>query len=241
MTSTRSAADRDQHEQPGSPARRAATCRAANPVTRASGDRLSSLCMAPSSPTRRRRTVDLGPPRTGTWRQLTATRAAGRGWGRVGPTATPKEHVMSDARTHRPARRLPVRAARWSATHPWRAIGGWLAFVAVAVALAAVVPTKQADRRRLPRSASPAGPPQRIDDAGLVRAAHRERADHARPRTRARPRPAPRRRPPRSVRDDGRRCPGVEEVTAPGVEPGPVRRCSSPYASPRTTRTTRRR
>ena len=39
--------------------------------------------------------------------------------------------------------RLPLRAARWSATHPWRAIGAWFAFVAVAVALAALVPTRQ--------------------------------------------------------------------------------------------------
>jgi RND superfamily putative drug exporter len=36
-----------------------------------------------------------------------------------------------------------LRAARWSATHPWRAIGAWFAFVAIAVALAALVPTKQ--------------------------------------------------------------------------------------------------
>ena len=39
--------------------------------------------------------------------------------------------------------RLPLRAARWSATHPWRAIGAWFAFVAIAVALAALIPTKQ--------------------------------------------------------------------------------------------------
>src|SRR4051794_5926724 len=39
--------------------------------------------------------------------------------------------------------RLPLRAARWSATHPWRAIGAWLVFVTIAVALAALVPTQQ--------------------------------------------------------------------------------------------------
>jgi putative drug exporter of the RND superfamily len=39
--------------------------------------------------------------------------------------------------------RVPLRAARWSASHPWSAIGAWFAFVAVAVALAALVPTKQ--------------------------------------------------------------------------------------------------
>ena len=31
---------------------------------------------------------------------------------------------------------VPLRAARWSATHPWRAILGWLALVVVAVGLA---------------------------------------------------------------------------------------------------------
>jgi RND superfamily putative drug exporter len=44
--------------------------------------------------------------------------------------------------THSVLSHLPLRAARWSATHPWRAIGAWFAFVAVAVALAALVPTK---------------------------------------------------------------------------------------------------
>jgi RND superfamily putative drug exporter len=38
---------------------------------------------------------------------------------------------------------VPLRAARWSALHPWRAILGWLAFVAVAVALAVAVPTQE--------------------------------------------------------------------------------------------------
>ncbi len=37
-----------------------------------------------------------------------------------------------------------VRVARWSATHPWSAIGLWLVFVAGAVALAALVPAQQA-------------------------------------------------------------------------------------------------
>jgi RND superfamily putative drug exporter len=38
-----------------------------------------------------------------------------------------------------------LQAARWSASHPWRAIGAWFAFVAIAVALAALVPTRQTD------------------------------------------------------------------------------------------------
>jgi RND superfamily putative drug exporter len=41
----------------------------------------------------------------------------------------------------RPLTRLPVRAATWSATHPWRAIALWFAFVAAAVAVAVAVPT----------------------------------------------------------------------------------------------------
>ncbi len=40
-------------------------------------------------------------------------------------------------RTH-----LAQRSARWSATHPWRAIGLWLLLVASAVAVAAAVPTR---------------------------------------------------------------------------------------------------
>jgi RND superfamily putative drug exporter len=47
--------------------------------------------------------------------------------------------------------RLPVRAAMWSATHPWRAIALWFAFVAAAVALAVAVPavsTTDADYRQ---------------------------------------------------------------------------------------------
>jgi RND superfamily putative drug exporter len=46
---------------------------------------------------------------------------------------------------HRPSfvARVPLRAARWSASHPWRAIGAWFAFVAIAVSLAALIPTKE--------------------------------------------------------------------------------------------------
>jgi len=38
---------------------------------------------------------------------------------------------------------LPTRTARWSANHPWRAIGAWLAMVVVAVVLALAIPTQQ--------------------------------------------------------------------------------------------------
>ena len=37
---------------------------------------------------------------------------------------------------------IPLRAARWSAIHPWRAIGVWALLVAVSVGLAAMVPTE---------------------------------------------------------------------------------------------------
>ena len=43
-----------------------------------------------------------------------------------------------------PLTAVSMRAARWSATHPWRAISGWLALVVVAVGLAATVSTEEA-------------------------------------------------------------------------------------------------
>ena len=44
-----------------------------------------------------------------------------------------------------PLSRVPIRAARWSATHPWRAIVAWIAFVVVAVGLAVLIPTNQVE------------------------------------------------------------------------------------------------
>ena len=43
---------------------------------------------------------------------------------------------------HQSLTQIPLKAARWSATHPWRAIGAWLAFVIVAVGLAVAIPTR---------------------------------------------------------------------------------------------------
>ncbi|WP_322936613.1 MMPL family transporter [Nocardioides bizhenqiangii] len=43
-----------------------------------------------------------------------------------------------------PLTSVSMRAARWSATHPWRAIGGWLLLVAIAVGLAATVSPQEA-------------------------------------------------------------------------------------------------
>ncbi|GAA4817290.1 MMPL family transporter [Nocardioides caeni] len=64
---------------------------------------------------------------------------------------------------------LPVQAARWSATHPWRAIGGWLLFVAIAVGLAATVPTNEATDAdyRIGESGRAA---ELLEDAGLEEA-----------------------------------------------------------------------
>ena len=42
-----------------------------------------------------------------------------------------------------PLTQIPIRAARWSATHPWRAMLSWLVFVLVAVGLAVAVPTTE--------------------------------------------------------------------------------------------------
>ncbi|MGB0100331.1 MAG: MMPL family transporter [Nocardioides sp.] len=42
-----------------------------------------------------------------------------------------------------PMTAVPLRAARWSALHPWRAILAWVAFVAVAVGLAIAIPTQE--------------------------------------------------------------------------------------------------
>ncbi|WP_127480351.1 MMPL family transporter [Nocardioides pantholopis] len=42
-----------------------------------------------------------------------------------------------------PLTAVPMRAARWSAAHPWRAILGWLALVVVAVGLAVLIPAQE--------------------------------------------------------------------------------------------------
>lgn len=44
-----------------------------------------------------------------------------------------------------PLAQIPTRAARWSATHPWRAIGAWFLLVAVAVGLAMAIPTNEVE------------------------------------------------------------------------------------------------
>ncbi|MCL8252528.1 hypothetical protein AERO_14145 [Aeromicrobium fastidiosum] len=62
---------------------------------------------------------------------------------------------------------LTVGVARWSATHPWRAIGLWAALVTTAVVLMGTVPTQQttdADFRVGESGAAAA----MLDDAGLA-------------------------------------------------------------------------
>ena len=114
---------------------------------------------------------------------------------------------------------VPLRAARWSATHPWRAILAWFVFVLVAVGLAIAIPTQE-----------PTDADYRLGESGRAdamvarrrprRRGHRERPHH-RPRRRGR-RPAGRRvgrcrDPPRHGRD--RRC---RRGVGAAVEPGPV-------------------
>ena len=93
-----------------------------------------------------------------------------------------------------PLSRIPLRAARWSATHPWRAIAAWLGLVVVAVGLAMAVPTAEttdADYRM--------GESGRADAMVRGRRARRprrrERADHAPRATDLWTPPRPRRRP----------------------------------------------
>ena len=61
---------------------------------------------------------------------------------------------------------LTVRVARWSATHPWRAIGLWIALVTAAVALMISVPTQQPSEEdsRIGQSGLAA---DLLDEAGL--------------------------------------------------------------------------
>ncbi|WP_134738687.1 MMPL family transporter [Nocardioides sp. 503] len=63
---------------------------------------------------------------------------------------------------------LPLRAARWSATHPWRAISAWLAFVVLAVALASVVPSVETDDADY-RLGDSGRADELVTDAGLER------------------------------------------------------------------------
>ena len=99
---------------------------------------------------------------------------------RRGPRSDDQRRAPSDSRSgarhvHRHFARLPLRAARWSASHPWRAIGAWFAFVAVAISLAAVVQTQPTART----TGSGLGPGGR-DDLGRPVPTTRSRASWSR-------------------------------------------------------------
>ena len=152
--------------------------------------------------------ADSGPSTTladGVLALLTRTVAGRRRW-RGPETSRRRGAAMSDPPSC--LSRLPLRAARWSATHPWRAIGAWFAFVAIAVALAALVPTQADHRRGLPaRRVRPGG----RDGRGrpLPRRPGRERAGHG-----------PRRRAPSTPHDGTPRSPascGARHRGLPGV------------------------
>ena len=61
---------------------------------------------------------------------------------------------------------VPTRAARWSATHPWRAILGWIGLVTVAVGLAVLIPTNETDDMDYRKHESGQAA-QWLDDAGF--------------------------------------------------------------------------
>src|SRR5262245_25621275 len=62
---------------------------------------------------------------------------------------------------------LTVRIARWSAEHPWRAIGAWLLFVAICIGAGQVTGTKSADFDDAPKG-EPANYQTSGDEAGFT-------------------------------------------------------------------------
>ena len=97
------------------------------------------LAMSPSSRIRALRTVGLTPLRLGRCPRCAVRRAA-RGWRTTPPPTERSTAMAADLIT-----RIPQRAARWSAEHPWRAILTWLVLVVAATSLAVLVPTQQAE------------------------------------------------------------------------------------------------
>ena len=65
---------------------------------------------------------------------------------------------------------LTVRIARWSAEHPWRAIGAWLLFVAVCIGAGQVTGTRSADFDDHPKGEL-ATYQSIVDEAGFTRPA----------------------------------------------------------------------
>lgn len=85
--------------------------------------------------------MGLTPPTLGELTLLSHDRLSDR-LGDVGGINSGKGHTVS-------RRTTTVRVARWSATHPWRAIGMWIAFVAVAFLLGGMSGTRKATNSEL--------------------------------------------------------------------------------------------
>lgn len=85
--------------------------------------------------------MGLTPPTLGELTLLSHDRLSDR-LGDVGGINSGKGHTVS-------RRTTTVRVARWSATHPWRAIGMWVAFVAVAFLLGGMSGTRKATNSEL--------------------------------------------------------------------------------------------
>ena len=108
------------------------------------------------------------------------------------------------------------RTARWCALHPWRAILGWVAFVAFAVGLATMIPTQEttdADYRlgesgRADAMVADAG----FDDPDTEQVLITAKSRRARPG-------AGRRRPPPRSWPAMTELQGVDEVAEPQVSP----------------------
>src|SRR4051794_4083047 len=76
-----------------------------------------------------RPTVELTPLRLGGHHQCSDGRGTGA-WTASDPQPLKGKSMRTD-----PASRPTVRAARWSATHPWRAVALWMVFVAACIAV----------------------------------------------------------------------------------------------------------
>ena len=127
---------------------------------------------------------------------------------------------MSTSTRRNPLTEIPLRAARWSATHPWRAILAWLAFVLVAVGLAIAVPTedtKDSDYRLGESGRAEA----MVDEAGL--AAPTTESVLISPRGDAALDSVAATSAADQLRTRMRDLDGVEEVSAGPAEPRPVR------------------
>jgi hypothetical protein len=70
---------------------------------------------------------------------------ASRSWpqSRSRPTATIDEREAGAVAASRREHAAVIRLVRWSAEHPWRAVGGWIVFVALCVVCGGMIGTRQ--------------------------------------------------------------------------------------------------